>query len=336
MNLRMQSLFRRLMDVADDNGSSGVVDRGDKFTPPDTSVEDAAAAAAAAAAALKEEEDVAAAALKLAEDAAGGAKATDKSDAARDPDTGKFIPKSRFDEQVSKERTRAEAAERRLAEIEQQQKQLTRTVDLDKAAAEVVELRKLERKALLDGDEEKATQLSAQADLLNRRIAIAEAGHLSSQDKDQALEDMRMELTIERLEEKYPVLNTASEEFDQDIVDDILDKQQGLMQRERLSPSKALAKATESVMKRYTPKTDTAGTAKPGLGAAQVGTDRKAAAVAKAVDAAARQPGSLKDAGLDSDKGGQRAATPDAGDMTVEEFAALPEATRAKMRGDYA
>lgn len=310
MNLRMQSLFNRLMDAADDNASSGAMDRGDTAAPP---AQDAAGDTP------KDDE------LPPADD-------TSKDEPPRD-DAGKFIPKHRFDEQVAKERNRAEIAERQLAEIQQQTKQLNRTADIDKAAADVVELRKQERAALLDGNEDKAAELSAQADLLNRRIAIAEAGHLSAQDKGQAIEDMRMELTIERLEEKYPELNSESENFDQDLVDDILDKQSGLIQREKLSPSKALAKATEYVMKRLA-KDEPAGD-KAGLGAAQGSTDRKAAAVAKAVDASKRQPGSLKEAGMNSDKAGQSEPTPDAGDMTVEEFNALPETTRAKMRGDY-
>ena len=311
MNLRMQSLFRRLMDNADANGSSGVLDRGDAIPPQDEPKE------------LPKDEP--------SKDEPPVDESHDEQ--TRDEDTGKFIPKERHQAVLEKARSRAEAAERRLAEIEQRQQQLNRTADVDKLEQDVADLRKQERAALLDGNEEKAAQLSAQADTLNRRIAIAEAGHMSAQDKDQALEDMRMELTIERMEEKYPVLDSNNEEFDQDIVDDILDKQAGLMQRERLSPSKALAKATESVMKRYTQK-ETA-PEKAGLGAAQAATGRKEAAVAKNLDAAARQPGSMKDSGLDSDRAGQTAPTPDAGNMTVEEFNALPESTRAKMRGDF-
>lgn len=311
MNLRMQSLFKRLLDAADDNGSSGGVDRGDDFKP--TSAAEVVVEGPVEEIVPADEPEV-----------------EIKPEPPRD-DAGKFIPKTRFDDAVGKERSRAEAAERRLAEIEQQQASLNRSVDIDKAAQDVAELRKMERAALLDGNEEKAASLSAQADLLNRRIAIAEAGHMSSQDKAQALEDMRMELTIERMEEKYPVLNSESEAFDQDIVDDILDKQQGIMQRERLSPSKALAKAVESIMRRATPEAGE----KTGLSAAQGGVDRKAAAVAKNVSAAKAQPGSLKNAGIDSDKAGNNAPTPDAADMTYEEFNALPESTRAKMRGDF-
>jgi len=71
-----------------------------------------------------------------------------------------------------------------------------------------------------------------------------------------------------------------------------------------------------------------------GLGAAAKGVDRKTAAVAKNLDASKRQPASSKSLGADSDKYGQNAPTPSAEDMSYEEFSALPESVKAKMRGD--
>jgi hypothetical protein len=59
---------------------------------------------------------------------------------------------------------------------------------------------------------------------------------------------------------------------------------------------------------------------------------RKEAAVAKNLDAARRQPASTHLVGADSDKFGQTAKLPSAGDMTFEEFSALPEKTKAQYR----
>jgi hypothetical protein len=327
----MKTKHYRLMAPVGDGSDLGG-DRGDTFTPPTGAV--AAAEPDADAVAAAEPDADAAAATEAAEAAAETPRDTTGKFVKKDKEDGEpLIPKSRFDAQLAKERDRAEAAERRAGELEKQAAQVTRNLDVDRAVADVAALRKEERKALLDGDEDAAAQISAQADRLNRQIAIAESGELTGQAKDQALEDMRFELTLERLEERYPTLAAGHEDYDQDLVDDILDKQRGLMQRERLSPSKALAKATEAVMSRQAPAP--AGE-KTGLAAAQTGEPRKAAAVAKNLDAAARQPGNLKEAGLDSDKAGQTKPTPSAGDMTYEEFEALPEATRAKMRGDFA
>lgn len=149
---------------------------------------------------------------------------------------------------------------------------------------------------------------------------------------------MRFDLTVERMEEKYPELNVDNEAYDQDLVDDILDKQRGLIERLRLPPSKALAEAVKQIMARRPASAAADGGADKGapagLAAAKDG-ERKAAAVAKNLDAAGRQPGSLRETGLDADKAGQTKPLPSAADMTYEEFNALPEATRAKMRGDF-
>ena len=152
--------------------------------------------------------------------------------------------------------------------------------------------------------------------------------------KEQAREEIRMELTIERIETEYPQLDEKSDTFDQDLTDDVLDKQRGYIERERLSPSQALLKAVKYVMSRAQPPAEKP-EEKGGLSRADRGTERKEAAVAKNVDAANRQPASTKKAGADSDKHGQTAPTPEADQMTYEEFSALPDSTKAKMRGDF-
>lgn len=313
------------------DGGGGAVDRGDDWV--------AEAETGAAPVETAEEDDLEVATGKAEEAPAdepprdAGGKFAKKEKAA---DEGATIPKSRFDSAVLKERERAEAAERRLAEVERQQGQINRDMDFDKAFNDVKALRAQERKALIDGDEEKAAQLSEQADRLNFQLATARASDISAAAKDQVLEQMRMDLAVESIEENYPVLDEKSEEFDQDITDDVLDKQRGYMDRERLPASKALMKAVKYVMGRLAvpvpaPEPDTG---KTGLSAAAKGVDRKTAAVGKNLDAARRQPASNKTLGADSDKYGQNAPLPSADEMSYEEFSALPESVKAKMRGD--
>ena len=249
-------------------------------------------------------------------------------------DEGATIPKARFDSAVQKERERAETAERLLAEATKANNQIQRNANVSQLEAKVQELRAAERKATIDNDEEKAAQLSSEADRLNRQIAIQQAGDMTAAAKDAALESMRMELAVENIETNYPQLDENSEEFDQDLTDDVLDKQRGYMERERLSPSKALLKAVKYVMGRAAAPAVTE-TAKTGLSAASKGQDRKSAAVAKNLDAAARQPASTKPVGADSDKHGQTKDIPEASQMTFAEFSALPDATKSKMRGDF-
>ena len=238
-----QKLFGlQLMAPAGEDGSGGGggTDRGDDFVPTD------------------DEDEV-----EVVNDGIEEAEAVvEEVTKPRAPD-GKFakrektddevkIPKARFDSAVAKERARAEAAERRLAEIDAAQGQIQRNVDIGAAEQNVRELRAQERKALLLGDEDKAAALSDQADRLNRQIAIAPAKDMSATGKSTAIETMRMELTVERILEQYPALDEASDEFDQDLVDDINDKQAGLIARQRMTPSKALAEAVKYVMRNRT------------------------------------------------------------------------------------
>ena len=331
-----QKLFGRiLLKPLDDEGSAGGAgggDRGDSYTP-ETPVKTEGTGGEGD----DNDENGADDDLKTA--------MGDKEDQPRD-DKGKFakkekgeddeprIPKSRYDEQIRKERERAEIAERRLAEFERGQQQMARTTDISKLEDQVKELRSQERKALVSGDDDKAAEFGSKADALNRQIAIEQTRDMTASAKEQAREEIRMELTSERIETEYPQLDEKSDTFDQDLTDDVLDKQRGYIERERLSPSQALLKAVKYVMSRAQPpaeKTEEKG----GLSRADRGTERKEAAVAKNVDAANRQPASTKKAGADSDKHGQTAPTPEADQMTYEEFSALPDSTKAKMRGDF-
>lgn len=242
------------------------------------------------------------------------------------------IPKSRFDTAVAKERARAEAAERRLAEIDAAQSQIQRNVELSELEKNVRELRAQEHQAILLGKTDEAGELAARADLLNRQISLQQAGAMSAADRAQVREEIRMEQTLTSILEQYPFLDEKSEDFDQDLVDDINDKQQGLMNRERMPPSKALAEAVKRVM-RGREQQAPAEPRKAALGAPVQG--RKEAAVAKNLDASRRQPANTRVGGADSNKYGQTSEIPNGADMTVEEFAALPAATRARMRGDF-
>ena len=260
------------------------------------------------------------------------AKAEAKPETRERDEQGRFIPKGRFDEAVGKERARAEAAERKLAELQANLKQIDRNADAEKLEGEIVALEKQHAKLLLDGDHEKAADLMTQIRLKERTIAIQQATHLSAQAKNEAREEVRMDAAIESLETTYTALNPEHDDFDQDLVDLVLATQTSLMQNERLAPSAALVKAAQKVMSKMGGKPAPTEDAK-GLAAGKVAQDRKQAQVEANIAAAKRQPASLKDSGIDSDKAGQTGKI-DVAKLTREEFAALPEATKAKLRGD--
>lgn len=255
-------------------------------------------------------------------------------------DKGQFearIPKARFDEAVGKERAAREAAEQRLAEAErklrEREVEQVKTVEFDKMEEAIAELEKKHTKLLLDGNEEEAAKVMKEIRLSERRLSVAEGEARAVARVSENLERERLEVAVAQLQDKYPVLNDQSEQYDDDITEFVLSKQRALMARENLTPSVALKRAADDVLSRFAKPAEVKEEAK-GLDTAAAVTERKQAQVAKNLDTARRQPASLKESGLDSDKAGQTTQLPDAAKMTEAEFSALPETVKARMRGD--
>ena len=246
-----------------------------------------------------------------------------------------MIPKARFDEQVQKERGRAEAAENRARELEAQIRQVSRNENVQQLDAAIEEMEDMLESARLDGDKDKSKALARELRLMERQVSINESNRMSETAKDQAREEMRLDLTIEKLEALHPMLAEGDEAYDQDIVDLVLATQRDLIQRERMTPSKALEAATKKVMMKVHPaNSDGVVPEKSGLKEAKTVDGRKEAQVKKNIATAGKQPASLKEAGMDSDRAGQTKELPNVSSMTYEEFAALPASTKSKMRGD--
>lgn len=306
-------------------GTDNTVDRGDNFTPSIDDDSDKLPADNLGANTSLEDELIAKGQVKV----DGELQGEDKTE-ARD-DKGRFIPKTRFDEAVQKERDKAETAQRQLAELQKQMQTVTRAANTEDLEKQLVELRKQDRRAIMDGDEDKSIALAAQIDRLNRQIIIQESQSMSSQAGEEAREGIRIEMAIEKLEATYPALKEGTEEFDQGLVDLVLAAQNQLITRDRMAPSQALIKATNDIMVRFQPAKQADDKPAGGLAGAK-GADRTQAARAKNVDAALRTPPDTRDVGLDSDKAGQRGGQPRL--ETLDDLKAIPLATLKRMRGD--
>lgn len=247
------------------------------------------------------------------------------------------IPKSRFDEAVGKEREAREAAERRAAELERQlqaqEQQQAQTAQVEEIEAKITELEAKHAELLLDGNSKEAASVMKQIRHAERQIARAEADAVANTRTAQALETERVNVTIARLQADHPILNENSEDYNVKAVRYVLSEQRRLMAEEGMSPSVALEQAGKDAMEIFAPK-EAAPKADEGLAAAKIAADRKAAQLAKNIDTAKKQPASMKEAGIDSDKAGKTSEV-DIMSMSADEFAALPEATKAKLRGDY-
>jgi hypothetical protein len=322
------------------------LDRGDDFVPTDDDAVDTSAVDDKAVdgddKAVETDDNKA---TDDGDDKGGDDKATDdKDDQPRDKG-GKFakkggddkaIPKARVDEMIRGERERAEAAEAKMREMEKQIRKDTATEDTKKLETEITDLEKKHAKAILDGNSETAAELAGQIRLKERQIQIGLSKGMSAQAKEEAREEIRLDLTIERLQVDYPMLNEEDEAYDQDAVDMVLATQQQYIRDKGMTPSVALARAAAKVMGKLNPaKVDDDKDAKDskGLDKAKEVEGRSKAQLDKNIDTSKKQPADTKAAGLDSDKKGIKDEV-DASKLSYEEFAALPEATKARLRGD--
>lgn len=251
------------------------------------------------------------------------------------------IPRDRFNEAVEKERTAKAAAEKRAAELEQQlmnkeyndKAQVSRSEQVQQLDTRIVELEEQRDKCLLDGDQAKATALGKELRELNRYVARLEAQEESSTIVSQTLERERLNVTIARVEADFPELNPKSEAFDEELVDNVLMLQEGLLRRGH-APSQAMVLAVERTMKRRTQAATENSAEETGLARAKEQADeRKKDQMTKAIATRNSQPPITATLGMDSDKAGAK-ALPNVTGMSADEYGALPESTRARLRGD--
>ena len=249
-------------------------------------------------------------------------------------DKGRFIPAYRAKEMVERERLAREAAELRLAEAEKRLQ--AGSVENEEAkrvaalTAKADELSASHAEALVDGDAKRAAEAMKQLRAVDRELARIELLTESTRQTQAALESDHVDLAIAHLEAEHPVLNPDSTEFDPSIANFVLAEQRRLV-GEGLTPSKALLKAGAEIVARFVAPKPEAGGEKKGL--TNMAGDRKTEQVKKNLETAVQQPASLRGVGADSDKLGSKAGG-DVSKMSEEEFDALPEATRARMRGD--
>ena len=274
-----------------------------------------------------------------------------KKERQADVDTDVRIPKSRFDEQVAKERDRAEAAERRAAELEarlnaqqpKEEKPDPVSTKVDDLEARIEALQDKRDGFLVDGDTEKAAEVRREIRTLEKELREVERGALRQEAEQIATRRMEaqtaeqlIDTVVSKLESEFPVLNKASDDFDPRMVNFVLAEQHRLITELKLTPHEALQRAGKETMELFGHKP--AGSKADDTKEEKAETPaekRQREARAKVADTVARQPASLKDAGLDSDKAGQGKVDLDVNKLTEAEFNALPAAELAKLRGDF-
>ena len=350
--MKLHWLFHRFMAPADDSsGGGGAVDRGDDFTPTDPEADAAAATAAEKAAA-----DAALAAEVAAAEAAKAKAAPKTTPAAGEgegdgegegegegegspakPKTGKRIPLERHEALMTKQREANAALVARLEQYEKGAKVADLNADVAAADTKIAGLETEYAKLIADGHVDKAAAVMADIRRTEREMATAQNDMKIAAAVAQATETVRFNTALERIEAAFPVLNPDHADYDAELEGDVADLK-ATYQRRGMTPTAALQKAVEKLVKPATAKQTAAVEVKPKVDAddvaKKVAADRKAAAVEKTIDATSKQPPSTTKVGMDSDKDGGQITAKDVLKMSFKDFSKLPDEELARMRGD--
>jgi len=324
----------------DGGGDTATVDRGDDFVPtgPDTPTPDTPAAPDAAAAEALEAELAEKEAAKVDPKADAGLKEAVKGES--DPDEPKTkskdsrIPASRHKEILDKERARREAVEAKLAQYEQGGKIADLGAEITAAEDSLVTLEAKYAQQLTDGETKEAAATMTQIRRTERAINERAAATREAVATARAVEQVRYDTTVERLETQFPMLNVDHEDFDAGKTGEVLELKEAY-QMKGYTPSAALQKAVKLIMPPETKGQEKALETEARVDPKEVEKARKAAAVAKTADALGKTPASTTRVGANSDAAGGGAMTAaDALKMPYNDFIKLDENTLAKMRGD--
>lgn len=325
-----------------DGGGGDTVDRGDDFTPTPDADGEAAAAELAAAEAKK-------AAPKTADTPPAGDEGEGEGDADPDAEAAAAaaakakakdtrIPLARHKEILDRERAQREDLEAKLAKFEKAGAVAATNEEITAAEAKLLELEAKYGKLLVDGDNAEAAKVMGEIRLTERGINTAKTQLVAAVAESNAYERVRYDMTVERLEAAYPVLNPDDKDnYDADQVKEVMDLASAY-QVQGHPPAKALQKACGVLLGKETAKQERAvevtARVDPADAAKKVAEERRKAQLAKNLDTAGRQPPSAKSVGADSDKAGGTLKAADAIRLPYADFVKLPDSDLARLRGD--
>ena len=233
-----------------------------------------------------------------------------------------MVPKARLDEVLAKQK----ALQKQLDEINaanEKAEEAPESYDFD---AKEVEYQNM----VLDGETEKAVALRREIRKAERDTLEYEMRQEMSQTVNQDRQMTALQQAANAMEDAYPVFNRDSDDYNEDITNEVVELRDAFIMK-GYEAVDALSKAVKYVVKDH--DLDQAQESAPSLaGKAQKSDElaKKRAQVSKKLKAAEAQPPELP--GESSSMHGERAM--DLSAMTEEEFAALPEATLKRLRGD--
>ena len=242
----------------------------------------------------------------------------------KDKKTQKTIPIQRMDAIKARLNKKVEAAEARARELEAELRAQRKDEGDSVAAKEffkkIDSLYEAVEQARLDGNAKEAAKLQRELDTMKEQASTAKQQYMAKQEALQIQEVAAYNAAVDFIEAKVPELDPNSDDFDEDLMEDIQAVTRGYEER-GMRPVDALKKALKVVLQRdvFAPEDMRKKAVLP-----------KKTDVKKNIDAAKRQP-------PDSQEGAppEKSQKLDVSKLTDEEFEKLPEQTKRRLRGDY-
>ena len=332
MNPLLQKLLKRYQKQADDDGSDlpgGDADYGNDFIPTDDGAENVPAAKDDAGdEPTAADEDLRAAAEEL-EEGTEEAKKTGTPKSGK----GKFIPLDRHEKLLKKERARREELEAQLSQSRAGQQMAQANEDLSRVEDELVAMEAKYNDLLAEGDTQAAAQLMTQIRRKNAELNSITAAQRDAEVMARAVEKVRFDEALDRIEEAYPELDPNSDEYDEDTYQDVYDLMMAGRQR-GLSATKALQRAVARVMGAETTAQKRATTATPRVDENDVASRRRGEAVRRNLDAARRTPPATHRISANNDAAGGALTAKAVMNMSEDDFEKLSDKDLARLRGD--
>ena len=328
MNPLLKQMLSRYMAPAGDDGAdtggteTGAADRGDDFAATDDDAPDTKAPAAKAAGDGTDIDP---------EDPDADPEAT--AEVAADKKREQRIPLSRHKDLLEKERAKRADLERQLASFQKGTEVATLNEDITQAEDAILAMEKEYNNLLADGEMEKASALMAKIRRTERSIGDAKNDMKIAAAESRATERARFNIALERIESAYPQLNEDHEDYDETLMEDVVDLK-GAYERKGLTPTAAMQKAVTKLLGADTKRQEAALDTTPRVANKDVAAERKKEAVKKTMDAVGKTPPSTAKVGMDSDKAGGALTAKDVMKLSQDDFKKLPDDVLASMRGD--
>jgi hypothetical protein len=272
------------------------------------------------------------------------AKKKEEEDADKDKRKDTRIPLTRHKELLEAERIERTKAEAKLAQYEGAEDVAKTNEELTKAEERLLGMEAEHSKLLVDGKIDEANKKMAEIRKLDRDINDIRMDLKAAAAESRAYEKARYDITVDRVQEAYPVLNDdnkdhedAEKRFNPALVKKVLAVSRAY-QMDGLTPSAALQEAVKDLLGdpktskqkeavEVTPRVDEAAAKKAA---------REEEARRKAAEAAGKSPPSTKIVGKESDKlgGSGTLSGEDVMKMNYADFSKLDESTLSRLRGD--